>query len=275
MFIPDTHPALNSFVNHRLFQLDVLSSIPSLIGLKASTTAAMPTDTSSPPSPASWSNLRPVLGLNTNWPKGLEERGALKCFLKSDFKKAEANRPAGPRGPHLGKENHAQGFFEDVRGVTVSGERAESARNVRHPLFESVRWTGQAAPSWSVLSHEARAFIYERLGTMFPELLLCSDGVWKMDELCSDSYSQWIKKYPELTNKGIASAGGDPGPATKKRKIASTGSNGISPPLFQITNAYRINVYLRFLRPGYCGHTYRPGYDASACGCRPSKGGRL
>lgn len=84
-----------------------------------------------------------------------------------------------------------KGGNHSVLYTELADQQADDLRLCVYSLFKSLASTGQAPAQASELAYEAMAYIHSNLAAMFPPLLRCEGGRWKIDKLISQLYSNW------------------------------------------------------------------------------------
>jgi hypothetical protein len=146
----------------------------------------------------------PTLGLKASYSR--DNFPEIKFWTKSDWTTAKKDTTAsfsrpGERGKTRAAkgENVAMSFIKDFNGQPIDGHKATEIRKALRELWVEMDQAGLAPQTWSKVGHTILMNFRQRMYDQFPELTYC-DGHWKLDRICTETYSQWANGTNRISN---------------------------------------------------------------------------
>ena len=178
----------------------LVSHVPQLLGMIHGS-GGLPAGSSNPQPQPTPKTQAFVLGYGWDYP-ALREKPTHGRFEWWSQKRWEKHGPKGKQGQHETELNVGQLFIEGEDGDAVDGYTAKDCRDVTRALIRSLIWSGQAPSTEGRLSHEARVYVHVMLARRFPFLLLCDNGMWKINLLIKQVFPGTVKIRADHRGKG-------------------------------------------------------------------------
>ncbi|KAF8805084.1 hypothetical protein BYT27DRAFT_7007191, partial [Phlegmacium glaucopus] len=87
-------------------------------------------------------------------------------------------------------ENVAMNFIEDINSQPIDGHKAMEIWKAVREIWVEMDQAGVAPQTWSKVGHTILMGLFQRMYEQFPKLTHC-DRHWKLNKICTDTYSQW------------------------------------------------------------------------------------